>query len=73
MARGKEEGRVIGELPDRVLVNSTEAPDGKGYEVVFVRQIMEKTRVDDLYKVSSDEGGNPHPVKVRFVVSKGAM
>jgi hypothetical protein len=62
--RGKEDGVVIGQLPQKVLVDSQPAPDGSGYDVVYVRQILERARVNDLYRFSSDELGNPTPVRV---------
>ncbi|MDI1288501.1 MAG: hypothetical protein PSX37_00945 [bacterium] len=67
LSKGRNEGSVIGELPKKVLVNTTQAPDGQGYEVIFIRQIMERVRVDDLYRYSSDELGNPTPIKVQLV------
>jgi hypothetical protein len=67
--QGKKEGRVIGEVPDRVMVKTTQAADGKGYEIVFVRQIMERTRVDNLYQPSVDEAGDVVPVKGRMIVA----
>ena len=51
MDKGKQEGRVIGELPDRKVLESTQAPDGKGYVVVFVRQIVERANVNSLYQL----------------------
>lgn len=66
LSKGRNEGTVIGELPKKVLVNTTQAPDGQGYEVIFIRQIMERVRVDDLYRYSSDELGNPTPIKVQL-------
>lgn len=62
--RGREDGVVLGQLPQKVLVDSQPAPDGSGYDVVYVRQILERARVNDLYRFSSDELGNPTPVRV---------
>ncbi len=63
--KGKQEGRVLAEMPAKMLVGTRPAADGFGYEVVFVRQIVERTRVNDLYRLSSDEFGNAAPVPVR--------
>ena len=66
LSKGRNNGTVIGELPKKVLVDTSPAADGKGYEVIYIRQIMERAHVDDLYRFSSDELGNPTPTKVRM-------
>ncbi len=66
--RGKEEGRVLGELPEKVLVSATPVtgPDGntigKGYVVVYLRQILERVEVKDLYQFGEDEAGRKQAV-----------
>ncbi|CAG1006378.1 hypothetical protein PHYC_03319 [Phycisphaerales bacterium] len=64
IAQGQREGRVINEMPDKVLVNTQPLADGQGYDVVYFRLIMERDRVPDLYRFSSDELGQPVPVRV---------
>jgi hypothetical protein len=64
LALGKKDGTVLGEMPDKLLVRTTKIEGGEGYEVVFVRQIVERARVPGLYKVSSDEAGNATPVRI---------
>lgn len=64
LALGKKDGTVLGEMPDKLLVRTTKVEGGEGYEVVFVRQIVERARVPGLYKVSSDEAGNATPVRI---------
>jgi hypothetical protein len=50
--------RVIGEAPERVLVNTRPAPAGTGFEVIFVRQIIEREIVPQLYRPGAqDERG----------------
>lgn len=66
LERGKKDGVVLGELPDKVLVQTRPARDGRGVEVVYLRQIMECARVGDLYRPSSDEAGNLTAVPVKF-------
>ncbi len=66
--RGKQEGRVLGEVPDAVLVDSQPVADGEGYEVVYVRQVLERAHVADLYRFSHDAAGTPRPVRVRVMV-----
>lgn len=73
---GKKDGRVIEQLPSKVLVDEPKvAADGRGYEVIFIRQIVERERVPDLYHFSRDETGNltAVPVHVRTVVRKTPM
>jgi hypothetical protein len=69
--QGKKEGRVIGELPEHVLMDAEQAQDGKGYTVVFVRQIVERTKVDSLSQISHDEAGKPCLAPARMTVAKG--
>jgi hypothetical protein len=63
--RGKQEDRVIGEVPDRILVETRPAVSGQGYELVYLRQIMERAVVPDLYQFQGqDERGQP--ILVRY-------
>jgi hypothetical protein len=62
---GAREGRVVRELPDKVMVETRPATDGTGYDVYFVRQILERVRVADLYTGVTDEAGNSRPMRVR--------
>jgi hypothetical protein len=71
--QGKKEGRVIAEIPDRVMMDASPTQDGKAYEVIFVRQIMERARVDNLSQVSYDEAGKPVLSRVQIVVAKGGV
>ncbi len=61
---GRKDGTVLGEMPDKLLVRTSKVEGGDGYEVVFVRQIVERARVPGLYKLSSDEAGNATPVRI---------
>ena len=58
---GKETGRVVGEVPDRVLITARPMKAGGGFEVIYVRQIMERARVKELsrFGTAHDEFGNP--------------
>ncbi|MFZ4574652.1 MAG: hypothetical protein ACOYN0_09660 [Phycisphaerales bacterium] len=60
---GKQDGTVVGEMPRKLLLDTTPAEDG-GVYVLYVRQIVERVKVDDLYRISVDELGNPTPVKL---------
>jgi hypothetical protein len=60
--QGKQAGRVIAEVP--VLLESRPAATGRGFEVVYVRQILERAQVNDLYRFTQDEANRPVPVRV---------
>ncbi|HZW11239.1 MAG TPA: hypothetical protein VFF69_15155 [Phycisphaerales bacterium] len=62
MDKGQEAGCVIGEVPERVLISSAPTPDGQGYTVVYLRQIIERQRVEDFYTLGRNEAGQPVPV-----------
>ncbi|MHC4447650.1 MAG: hypothetical protein ACYSXF_07720 [Planctomycetota bacterium] len=64
--KGRQERRVIGEIPTRVLVESRPAGAGKGYEVLYLRQVLERTIVPDLYRFEGqDERGGPTLVRLK--------
>ncbi|MEL7474151.1 MAG: hypothetical protein AAGK04_12610, partial [Planctomycetota bacterium] len=52
---GEKAGTVLGEAPQFVVLESTPAADGDGYEVVYLRQLVERRRVETLYQNASDE------------------
>lgn len=52
---GKRDGTVIGELPARIVLEARPAENGIGYDVTFLRQIQERTRVPDLYQVVGED------------------
>ena len=54
---GKEQGQVVAELPQRVVVESRPAPGGAGYEVLYLRQVLERAVVSDLYRTGVDDAG----------------
>ena len=64
LTKGAESGDVLGEVPTKVLVRTSPVEGGHGYEVVFIRQIMERTIVPDLYQVNGEnEAGQPALVR----------
>ncbi len=70
---GKQDGSVLGEMPGRVLVESRPVPQGQGFEVVFIRQVMERRVGPDLYEVTGrDEAGKPTLAPVKPTV-RGTM
>ncbi len=56
--KGKESGRVVAEMPQRIVLESRPAADGKGYEVLYVRQILERATVSDLYRAGISDTGD---------------
>ena len=62
--RGRQEDRVIAEVPERVLIETRPSETGRGYELLYLRQILERTVVPDLYKFyGQDEMGRPTLVR----------
>lgn len=55
---GGQQGTVLGEMPAKVVIRTVPADDGSPrYDVYYLRQIVERARVDDLYRMSNDELG----------------
>ncbi len=56
---GRKAGRVVAEMPERVVLESRPSDDGKGYEVLYLRQVLERAVVgpEDLYKLGVKEDG----------------
>jgi hypothetical protein len=54
---------AVGELP-RFGVQAKPMPDGKGFEVLYVRPVVERAVVDRVFQVAADEYGLPKPLPV---------
>ena len=66
--QGRREGRVFDEVPEKILVQIRPSPTGDGDEIIFIRQILERTTSPDLYQYQGeDESGRP--TLVRFQAS----
>ena len=50
--RGRAEGRVLHEIEPKALVGSR-ALAGGGYELVFVRQILERVEVPEIWRLDA--------------------
>ncbi|MFG0259292.1 MAG: hypothetical protein ACF8LK_02980 [Phycisphaerales bacterium JB041] len=70
--KGQQAGSVLGEVPDRVLLSSVPAADGNGFEVVFLRQIIERQRVKTLYQLGENEAGQAVAVPITPPTPKNA-
>jgi hypothetical protein len=64
LSKGRAEGTVIQEVPEKWLVGTVPTRDGSAQQVIYLRLIMERTEVPDLYTFSRDEWGNPAPARV---------
>ncbi|MBL0869820.1 MAG: hypothetical protein IBJ18_04510 [Phycisphaerales bacterium] len=55
---GKASGKVVGEMPQRYVIQSepSQLPDG-GLEVLYLRQFIERAVVKDTYRLGTDELG----------------
>lgn len=61
---GYAEGRVLGELP-LVLIQSSRLDDGRA-EVTYLRRVLERRTVTDIYEPGIDAEGQPTLVPVRL-------
>ena len=66
---GTEQGRVLEELP-MVMIEARLIRTGEGepplYEVYYVRQLLERTRVNSAFEINRDDLGRQVPVKIDF-------
>ncbi|MFO1078107.1 MAG: hypothetical protein U1E73_10345 [Planctomycetota bacterium] len=63
LAAGAADGNVLEQLPLHTLA-TRRLPDGGGLEVVFVRSLVERRRIDRGIAVAADEHGRPVPLPV---------
>jgi len=66
---GYAEGRVLGELP-LVLIQSSRLDDGRA-EVTYLRRVLERRTVTDVYEPGIDAEGQPTLVPVRITGADG--
>ena len=67
--KGRQEDFVIAEVPQRILIETRPNGTGRGYELIYLRQILERTVVPDLYQFNRDAAGQP--TLVRYEGGKG--
>lgn len=60
---GRHAGFVVGEMPERLIVETTPQPDGS-VEVVYLRQIIERRVTDRVYREVRDDAGRMVPVAI---------
>lgn len=66
LSTGREAGRVIREVPDRVVVRAEPLEGGQRVEVFYLRQILERQVVNQVYRETVDELGNELTIPVRL-------
>ena len=64
---GRRTGQVLEEIPARVILEVRPLADGKGVDVISLRQIIESTHVRTLYQTGQDEFGRriSWPIEIR--------
>jgi hypothetical protein len=72
VSKGEKSGLVLGEVPQRVLIDSRPLQQGEGFEVLYVRQFVERAQVSDLLKFTTDESGRAVPVRQLVPAVPGA-
>ncbi|MFM7134321.1 MAG: hypothetical protein ACKO0W_08395 [Planctomycetota bacterium] len=66
LAKAREEGVVVGDVEPPTLVGSRELGDGGGFEIVIVRQVYERRRAPEIYRIApTDETGRARPIVIR--------
>ena len=68
--KGREENLVVGEIPSQVLIEARPLKAG-GYELLYLRQIMERRVVKELNTVGQSDDGRP--VAVPYKVGTTGM
>lgn len=68
---GKQSGQVVKELPDRVVYSTRPLDDGS-IEVLYLRQVLERRVVDEVYRRAADEFGRTVEIPTRFEQPQGA-
>lgn len=64
--KARSDGMIYGDVAPPAIIGSRELGGGEGFEILVVRQIVERRRVPELYKlVPVDETGALAPVVIR--------
>ena len=66
LAKAREDGVVVGDVEPPTLLRSRELGDGRGFEVVIVRQVIERRVSPEIYRVAPmGETGQLRPILIR--------
>jgi len=63
MTAGFQAGQVVGEMPNPVVIETRPMADGS-FEVLYLRQILERRVLSEVYRETNDEFGNAIAVPV---------
>lgn len=63
--QGRASGRIVRQQPELVVLESRPVENGTGYEIIYLRQIVERAIIHDLYRVSEDETGRIIPIPIK--------
>jgi hypothetical protein len=68
LTTGQKAGSVVGEVPTKAMVEVRPVANGQGYEVIYMRQILERRIVPELYRDGGvDDRGQRKLVPARVV------
>ena len=62
---GQQSGRVVGEMPEQIVIETRPMPDGT-IEVLYLRQIIERQILDHAYRQLHTETGRAISVPVKL-------
>lgn len=65
LVAGQRSGRVVAEMPEQVVIETTPRDDGS-IEVLYLRQVIERRVIDRAYRRVQDDAGNTIAVPVRY-------
>jgi len=65
MNSGLSSGQVVGEMPEKIVIETRAMPDGS-IEVLYLRQIIERQIMDHAYREVRDDTGKVTSVPVRL-------
>ncbi len=66
--RGRQDGFVVGQMQSKPVVElrPVQVEGGTAYDVVYARVILERTRLPNVYRLTTDEFGGQFPVRVKL-------
>ncbi len=66
VATARDRGALIGQVAPPTLVRSRELTDGRGFEIVVVRQVYERRTLPEMYRLGpTGETGQLRPIVIR--------
>lgn len=68
LRKGKAEGTVVGEIPEKQILGTIPQDDGS-VQVVYARLIVERANVDQFYRSTTNEAGERRGLPVHVTVT----